>query len=144
MNGLFFLCVLNGSYTVRWYKLTCTFAKEVQFFPGLGMYSGTIVIYLHYALTRGKESRTTTFVFALCILYILSTATVFSDLIAYIIEVSNNSICKYIIFYQLCSGVSVHYHFSFKLTHSQWYIALKLSKSQHSVVTSSPNVHWYA
>ena len=75
--------------------LTCTLAKEVQLFPGLGIYSGILAIYLHCALTRRKESRTTTIVFyALCLLYILSTVTVVCDLLVYIIEVSNNSIRK--------------------------------------------------
>ena len=75
--------------------LTCTLAKEVQLFPGLGIYSGILAIYLHYALTRRKESRTTTIVFyALCLLYILSTATVVCDLLVYIVEVSNKSTSK--------------------------------------------------
>ena len=81
--------------------LTCTLAKQVQLFPGLGIYSGIFAIYLHYALTRRKESRTTTVVFyALCLLYFLSTATVVSDLLVYIVEVSNNSIRKKIIFFK--------------------------------------------
>ena len=46
-----------------------------------------------------KESRTRSIIFyALCLLYVLSTATVVSDLLAAIIQVSNDSICKIIIF----------------------------------------------
>ena len=72
-------------------------AKEVQLFPGLGIYSGIFAMYL---LCRSKESRTTTIIlYALCLLYFLSTATVVGDLLDYAIGVSNNSICKKIIFY---------------------------------------------
>ena len=68
-------------------------AKEVQLFPGLGIYSGIFAIYL------SKESRKTSIVFcALCLLYVLSTACVVSDLLVYLIQVSNSSISKYIIF----------------------------------------------
>ena len=78
--------------------LTCTLLKKVQLFPGLGIYSGIFVIYLHCVLS--KESRTTSIVlYALCLLYVLSTATIVSDLLGYIIDVSNNSICKYIFFF---------------------------------------------
>ena len=71
-------------------------AKEVQLFPGLGLYSGIFIIYLQW---RSKDSRTATIIFyALCLLYILSTVTVVGDLIDYSIGVSNNSICKNIVF----------------------------------------------
>ena len=76
-------------------------AKEVQLFFGLGIYSGIFTIYLQSA---SIDSRTTTIVFyALCLLYILSTASVVSDLLQVILVnidssgVSNNSICKNII-----------------------------------------------
>ena len=78
--------------------LTCTLAKEVQLFPGLGIYSGIFAIYIHCALTR-KESRETTIIFyALCLLFALSTTTVVSDVLRCIIDVSNNSMSKIIIF----------------------------------------------
>ena len=84
---IFVLCALT---------VTCILAKEVQLFPGLGIYSGIFVIYLQ---CRSPESRTTNIVFyALSLLYILSTATIVSDLLSYIIGVSNNSISKNIIF----------------------------------------------
>ena len=122
--------------------LTCTLAKEVQIFPGLGLYSGIFVIYLQCHL---KESRTSTIVFyVLCLLYVLSTATVVFDMLSNILQVSNNSICKNIIFYQLCRFISIDYCLNFKLTTSQYYFALVLSEAHYSVVvTSSPNVSWY-
>ena len=81
--------------------LTCTLAKEVQLelFPGLlGIYSGIFVLYLQTHVS--KETRTTSLIFyALCLLYVLSTATVVSDLLQYLIDVSNNFICKNVIFF---------------------------------------------
>ena len=106
-------------------------AKKVQLFPCLGIYSGIFAIYIHCVLS--KESRTTGIVFyALCLLYILSTTTVVSDLLEFVIQVSNNSIrvCKNIIFYQLYRHVSLYYQFNFEVTHSQcYYLALGFSKS---------------
>ena len=70
--------------------LICTLTKEVQLFSDLGIYSGIFAIYLHCA---SRESRTAAIVFyALCILYVLSAATVVSDLLSYTIGVSKNSI----------------------------------------------------
>ena len=72
--------------------------KEVQIFPGLGLYSGIFVIYLQ---CPSKESRAAAVVFyVLCILYVLSAVTVVSDSLAIILQVSNNSIriCKNNIF----------------------------------------------
>ena len=73
-------------------------AKEVQLFSGLGVYSAIFVIYLR-CVSNLEESRTTTIVFySLCLLYVLSAGTIVIDLLAFIIEVSNNSICKNINF----------------------------------------------
>ena len=73
-------------------------AKKVQLFPGLGIYSAIFVIYLHCVLLS-KESRKTSIIFyALCLLYVLSTAAFVCDLLESLIGVSNNSISKYIIF----------------------------------------------
>ena len=59
-------------------------AKEVQLFPGLGIYSGIFVIYLQFS---SKDSRTTTIIFyALRLLFVLSTANVVSDLLDNIID----------------------------------------------------------
>ena len=72
-------------------------AKEVQLSPNQGIYTGIFAIYLQFA---PKNSRTTTIIFySLCLLYVLSTATVVGDLLDYLVEsdVSNNSICKNII-----------------------------------------------
>ena len=76
-------------------------AKEVQLFPGLGIYSGIFAIYFKLqCVLVSKESRTTSIVFyALCLLYVLSTVSVASDLLKFVIGVSNNSISKYIIFF---------------------------------------------
>ena len=107
--------------------LTCTLAKEVQLFLGLGLYSGIFVMYLHCS---SSKSRTATILFyALCLLYVLSTAIVVSDLIDVIFQVSNNFICKNIIFYQLCSCISIHDRLNFKLTHCQFYFTFQLFKS---------------
>ena len=69
--------------------LTCTlFAKEVQLSPGLGIYSGIFGIYLQ---CPSKESRTAKIVFyVLCVLYILSTLAVISDVLSFIVAVSND------------------------------------------------------
>ena len=97
--SVLFMCLEWFLYGKMICNLTCTFAKEVQLSHDLGIYSGIFAIYLHYALTRREESRMTNIVFyALCLLYILSTATVLSDLLVYVIEVSNHSIAKNIIF----------------------------------------------
>ena len=110
------------------FALTCTLAKEVQSFPGLGLYSGIFAIYLHCPLNK---SRTAAIIFyVLFLLYVLSAATVVCDLIFSVLIVSNNSIYKNVIFYQLCRFTSVHYHINSKLTHSQFYFAFGLSKSQ--------------
>ena len=74
-------------------------SKEVLF-PDLGIYSGIFAIYFKLRFTS-KDSRKTTIVFyALCLLYLLSTATVVSDLVNNLSDsdVSNNSICKNIIY----------------------------------------------
>ena len=99
-------------------------AKEVQLFPGLGIYSGIFAIYIQ---CPSKESRTATIVFyALCLLYVLSTATVVSDLLFIILEVSNSSISENIFVYQLCR--CVHHRFDLNLTYSQFYFAFQLFK----------------
>ena len=100
-------------------------AKEVQLFPGLGIYSGILALYIKLqCILVSKGAKTTSIVFyALCLLYVLSTASVACDLLQFVIQVSNNSICKYIIFYQLCRCVLM-LHYNLKLTYSQWYFAL--------------------
>ena len=87
--------LLYGKISVQC-TLTCTLLKKSNLFPGPGIYSGIFAIYLQCTL---KESRTTTIIFyALCLLYILSTATIVSDLLASALEVSKNSIYKNVIF----------------------------------------------
>ena len=77
-----------------WFQVTVNLylAKEVQLFPGLGLYSAIFVIYLHGPT---KESRTATIIFyVICLLYVLSTASLVGDLIGGIFQsypvVSNN------------------------------------------------------
>jgi hypothetical protein len=93
--GLYLEGFLFGKLSVLC-ALPCTLAKEVQSFLGLGIYSAFFALYLQCPL---KESRTATTVFyVLCLLYVLSMATVVSDLLEIIINVSSdNSICKIII-----------------------------------------------
>ena len=75
--------------------------------PILGLYSGIFAMYLKF---QSNKFRKATIVFyALCLLYVLSTATICSDLGIMMLqllketEVSNHSISKVIIFYnQLC------------------------------------------
>jgi hypothetical protein len=78
-------------------KISVLCAKEVHLFLGdLGIYTGIFALYLQ---CPSKESRMANIVFfVLCLLYVLSIATVVSDLLETILEVSNNStICKIII-----------------------------------------------
>ena len=99
---------------------TCTLAKEVQLFPGAGLYSGIFALYLQ---CQSKKAGTAIILFyAVCLLYILSTASFVSDLVALILEVvSNNFISKKYLSYQLCRRESTHYrlNFNFKLPQSQ-------------------------
>ena len=111
----------------------CFLLKKFNYFPVLGLYSGMLAIYFQCQSNK-STGRTTTIVFyAICLLYILSTVNFSLDLVTLMLGVSNNSICsKNIIFYQLCSQVSVRHGF----------LPLKLSKTQQAVVvTSSPNVY---
>ena len=119
--------------------LTCTLAEEVQ---PLGLYSGIFVMYLQ---CPSKKSRTATILFySLWLLYVLSTVTFAADLVTCISEVScNSNICENIIFYQLCSCVSVlvHYRLKFRNTQSPCCFSFLYSELQQvGVVTSSRNV----
>ena len=97
-----------------------TLAKQVELFSCLGLYSGILAMYLQ-CQSNNSTGRTATIVFyAICLLYVLSTVNFVSDLAIFIFEVSNNSICsKNIIFYQLCSRVSVHRFFPLKMCKPQ-------------------------
>ena len=108
MNRTSFRLVLKGFSTVSYVLsgLTCTLAKEVQFFPGgLGLYSGIFAMYLQ---CPSKKSRTATILFyAVCLLYVLSTATFAGDLAALIFYVSNNPISKNSFLYISCAVASL-------------------------------------
>lgn len=112
LEGFFFgkisvLCALASS---------CILAKKSNYSPGPGIYSGIFALYLR---CLSDKSRTTTILsYALITLYVLSAATIISDLVSLIIEVSNYSICtKNIISYWLCRRVSGHFRFKIKLMH---------------------------
>ena len=77
--------------------LPCTLrlAKEVQLFPGLGLYSGIFAMYLQCSKKAGRSGTAVVVFYAVCLLYLLSTATFVGDLVSLIFYVSNNSIiCK--------------------------------------------------
>ena len=99
VNELYFISIcLEGFLYGKICVLTCTraLAKGVQLFPGQGFYSGIFAIYLQ---CPSKRSGTALVLFyAVCLLYILSIATFVGDLVALILQVSNNSICKNTIF----------------------------------------------
>ena len=90
---------LFGKISFLLCTLTLYPAKEVQLelFPGLGIYSGIFAMYIQCALLKEFGTKSIVF-YALCILYLLSMATVVSDILAYITSVSNNSSSKNIIF----------------------------------------------
>ena len=101
--------VLKGSSLVGYplCSLPCILAKDIELFPDIGLYSGILAIYFHCQSNKSESTgRTTTVVFyAICLLYVLSTVSFVSDLVALILEVSNNSICcKNIIFLISCAG----------------------------------------
>ena len=89
----FISACIEGLFYGKLCALTCTPAKEVQLLPGgLGLYSGIFAMYLQ---CLSKKSRTTIILFyAVCLLYVLSTALFVGDLIALIFYVSINPICK--------------------------------------------------
>ena len=74
--------------------LICTLAKRSTII----LVSRTLfAMYLH--CSSSNKFRTPTILFhALCLLYVLSTATVVIDLVSLILQVSNNPICKFIYF----------------------------------------------
>ena len=86
--------------------LTCTPAKEVQWFPNLGLYSGIFAMFIQ--LSQKKSRMASIIFYALCLLYVLSTVIVVLDLVNNIIEAgepSNNpeSIRKNIFFLISCA-----------------------------------------
>ena len=105
----------------------CTLTKEVQLFPGLGIYSRILVMYLQCQSNNSTDRTPTVVFYAICLLYVLSTANFVSDLVALIVEVSNNSICsENFMFYQLYRHIMVVLFFP-----------LKLSKAYYPVVVIS-------
>ena len=85
------------------------FAKEVQLFPGLGIYSGIFAIYFTYSLndkSRDRMSLANAVFSILCLLYIFCAMNVVCDLLNMILGVSNKFICKIIIFIISCADTS--------------------------------------
>jgi hypothetical protein len=73
-------------------------SKELS--PGLGLYSGIFAMYLQRPLNNTTGRMATILFYAVCLLYVLSTVAVIVDLLSIILTlVSNNSICKNIIFF---------------------------------------------
>ena len=77
-----------------------------------------------YLQCSSNKSRTAIIhIYTVCLLYVLSTASVVSDLVAPILQVSNNPICKNIIF---LSVVKVAYQYTIAST-SNWLTADDIS-----------------
>ena len=127
------MSVLKGSSMVRYpfCSLPCALAKQVELFPGLGLYSGIFVMYLQCQSNGSTGRMAANFFYAICLLYVQATFSFISDLVLKVPSVSNISICsKNIIFYQLCRRLSV-----------QCLFPLEVSNSYHLVVVIfSPNV----
>jgi hypothetical protein len=80
-DALFIGICIEGFFYGKISVLCALPLLEVQIFLGSGVYSGIFAIYLQ---CPSKESRAATIVFyALCLLYILSTATVVCDAAAF-------------------------------------------------------------
>ena len=131
------LCLEGFLYGRIYFQVNLYLAKEVQLFPGLGLYSAIMVIYssLH---GPSKGSRTATIIFyVICLLYVLSTAILACDLLGAIFfirhpAVSNNSISNL---------KNIH---ALSLIRMQCYITFRWSKVQQAVVvTLLPNLSWY-
>jgi hypothetical protein len=92
------MVLLRQDIRSMWFKIMMSFVKELQSFPGLGIYSGIFAIYLQ---CPQNKSRTAYIIFcAICVLYFLSTVNAVIDLVIITFEaqVSNNPICRNIIF----------------------------------------------
>ena len=85
------------------FDLYCTPAKEVQLFSGLGLYSGIFAMYLQCSSNKSGTANIVSY--ALCLLYVLSTATVVFDVVSIIVYVSNNPFSEKIIFFISCAVV---------------------------------------
>ena len=69
-------------------------------FPGLGIYTGIFVMYLHSTSENSTGRTRPTIFYALCVLYVLSAVTVVGDLVGDIFTYvsTNNYTHKNIIF----------------------------------------------
>ena len=79
-------------------------AKEVQLFPGLGVYSGILAIHLQF-----RKANIVSYI--LCLLYVLCAVTVVCDLLNFTFTVSSNPmICRNILFIISCAVACHHLH----------------------------------
>ena len=88
------------------WQLVYPMVKKLNFSTCLlGLYSGIFAMYLQ---CQSNKSRTTTtqagvLFYALCLLYVLSTATFVCDIVNFVLSVSNDSICKIIYLFISCT-----------------------------------------
>ena len=75
--------------------LTCTLAKKSSY---SGVYSGIFAMYLKCQCPSKRSGTALILFYAVCLLYVLCIAAFVSDLVAVILQVSNNSIRKNTIF----------------------------------------------
>ena len=102
------------------YALIC--GKEVQLFLGLlGLYSGIFAIYLQ---SLSNKSRTAIIFYSLCLLYVLSGATVVCDVLGFIFQVSNSFVKN--IFFLINCAPAVPYDISIASS-SNWLGARDIS-----------------
>ena len=81
-------------------------AKEIQLFPGLGIYTGIFAIYLQCPSDESRTQRAdVVFYTIICLLYVFCAASVVSDLISITLQVSDKFICRNIIFIISCAVV---------------------------------------
>ena len=96
----------NVSYVHLNVPLVLLVAKEIQLFPGLGIYTGIFAIYLQCPSDESRTQRAdVVFYTIICLLYVFCAASVVSDLISITLQVSDKFICRNIIFIISCAVV---------------------------------------
>ena len=96
----------NVSYVHLNVPLVLLVAKEIQLFPGLGIYPGIFAIYLQCPSDESRTQRAdVVFYTIICLLYVFCAASVVSDLISITLQVSDKFICRNIIFIISCAVV---------------------------------------
>ena len=95
----------NVSYVHLNVPLVLLVAKEIQLFPGLGIYTGIFAIYLQCPSDESRTRTANVVFYAICLLYVFCAAAVVSDLISVTLQVSDKFICRNIIFIISCAVV---------------------------------------